>query len=427
MMSRPVLNRPRHLFVSPSSHSKPSSATLHVRVLPLFLALAFLPAIVVGQDRPDPAATARLHFGPLAATPTIGLSNLGVDTNVFNQVADPKRDFTATVSPQVQFWIRLGKGRLSGNTRLDYVYFNHYATERAMNTHNEVRVEFPLNRLIPYVTESFVGARERPGYEIDTRSRRKENTLTLGTDVRVRTKTSIGFAAWRFNVSFNASDSFAGSYLSEVLNRTADGFRVSVRHKLTPLTTLVLDGEAQRDRFASPSVRNRNANSVRVMPGISLDRFALISGSARVGYRKYDTLGPGAPGFRGLVAATDLGYTLLGVTRFSIHTERDLAYSFDVSSPYYVQTGVTGTVTQRVSSQWDVQGTAGHFRLDYRHIGGVVAGRQDNLFTVGAGAGYRLGPTTRVGVNVDNYRRRSDRNAREYDGLRVGMSVTYGP
>lgn len=319
---------------------------------------------VRAQDASDAAARlARLHFGPLAVNPSIALTNFGVDTNVFNELENPKRDFTATVSPQGQFWLRLGKGRLSGNTRLDYVYFGHYTSERAVNVYNTLRAELRVNRITPYLSEAFLNARERPGYEIDARSRRLENTLTLGADARVAPHLTLGLAAWRTTIKFDADEVFAGSYLSDVLNRTADGLRASARLKVTPYTTVVLLAEAQRDRFRLSSARD--SDSVRVMPGVEFNAFALVSGTASVGFRKYDALGTGSRSFRGVVGSIDLGHTFLTSTRFSVRADRDIAYSSEILEPYYLLSGVTATLTRRVTTKWDLQATSGAQRLAY--------------------------------------------------------------
>ena len=53
-------------------------------------------------DTPPPAASRlRVRVGPLTINPTIALSNIGFDQNVFNEPTDlnPKRDFTFTVTP----------------------------------------------------------------------------------------------------------------------------------------------------------------------------------------------------------------------------------------------------------------------------------------------------------------------------------------
>ncbi len=44
----------------------------------------------------------------------------------------------------------------------------------------------------------------------------------------------------------------------------------------------------------------------------------------------------------------------------------------------------------------------------------------------GGGIGYRVGTDVRIGFNVDYYTRQSDRETRQYEGLRAGTSVTYG-
>ena len=395
----------------------------------LALVISVTPVVAVrAQDASDDAARrARLHLGPLAVNPSIALTNVGVDTNVFNELEDPKRDFTATVSPQGQFWLRLGKGRVSGNTRLDYVYFGRYSGQRAVNTHNTLRADVRLNRIAPYASDTFLKARERPGYEIDARSRRIENTLTLGADARVGAQTTLGLAAWQTIIKFDADEVFAGSNLSDVLNRTADGVRASLRHRLTPYTTVVLLAEAQRDRFRLSDARD--SDSVRVMPGVELNPFALISGAASVGFRKYDALGTGSRSFRGVVGSIDLGYTLLTSTRISVRADRDLAYSFEIQQPYYVLTGVTGTFTRRVSTMWDVQATAGGQRLLFQGIGSGLAignGRTETVNRFGGGGGYRFPSGLRLGLNIDHYRRRSDRDVRDYAGFRAGISVTYG-
>lgn len=366
-----------------------------------------------------------MRLGPLAFTPTIAISNFGIDTNVFNTWDDPKRDFTTTLSPQAQFWLSLRRARLGGTTQVSYVYYQHYATERALNVRNEVRLELPLRWLTPYVSDTFINARERPGYEIDTRARQVENTVTLGTEVRVGTKSSVGFSAGSTRVRFNADEVFLGTYLSNVLNRTSESIHLALRRNVTPLTKLVLDADAQRDRFEFSPVRN--ADTVRVAAGLDCSPLTLITGSGRVGYRKYDAVGGSGSGYRGVVASVDMGYRLFEVTRFAIRAERDIAYSFEIAEPYYLQTGVSGTITQKVSPRWDVQLTGGRYQLDYQPAGtGLGTGRIDGIRTVGGGVGYILGSGTRLGVNIDRYLRRSDRETREYRGTRVGASLSYG-
>src|SRR5712692_7446433 len=85
-----------------------------------FLVAASRP--VVAQE-PDPVATARIHLGPLGLNPSMGLANVGVDNNVFNETINPKRDFTFTAEPGLFVAMRTRRGLLKANGHLDFVYF----------------------------------------------------------------------------------------------------------------------------------------------------------------------------------------------------------------------------------------------------------------------------------------------------------------
>src|SRR5438093_2713859 len=85
---------------------------------------------------PDPAKV-RVRIGPLSLNPTFGLTNAGIDTNIFNEPDQlaPKRDFTMTVTPATDLWLRLGSTWLTGNVKQDLVYYNKYLSERSANGH----------------------------------------------------------------------------------------------------------------------------------------------------------------------------------------------------------------------------------------------------------------------------------------------------
>ena len=393
-------------------------------LLSLAILCAALPA-AAQDDPPDPFKTARLRFGPVALSPTIGVSNFGIDTNVFNEWEDPKQDFTATVTPGTELWFRAGRTRLTARGNLGYVHFQQYGTERALNTDLSARYEVNLLHVRPYAVLSYLNTRERPGFEIDARARRFEHSYGIGADVPLSRRTTMGVVALRQRTSYAADAVFLGTYLRDVFDRQEDTLRASVRYKLTPLTTLVVQGEAQRARFTYTPVRN--SDTVRVMPGVEFNAFALIQGSAYVGLRKLDMLGPQMPSYKGPVASVDLGYTLLGATRLSVQATRDVFYSFEIARPYYVLTGASGTLTQRIAGPFDAQARAGVQHLDYRQaVATVQATPPDIVRFYGGGVGYHFGRSARLGFNVDSYQRHSTVSQRDYKGVRAGSTVTYG-
>jgi Putative beta-barrel porin 2 len=377
------------------------------------------------QQSEDPVDSARYQFGPLGVTPTIALTNLGVDSNVFNTEFDPKSDFTFTTTPRVQSWFRAGRTRWFADTRADLNYFQKYSTERSADITVHGRFEVPLNRMTPWAGGGFSNARQRVGYEIDVRTRRRIEDYGLGVDVRAAPKTTVGLRAQRQTFKFSSRDTFLGTSLREALARTINSAGLQYRQRLTPLTTFVLEADAIREEFDYAT--ERDADGVRVLAGFDLSTFALISGKARVGFRKLDGIGGGLPPFRGVIASVGVATTLIGRTRMEFTGSRDVEYSIETIYPYYVRTGGLLTLTPRLTKVWDVQGRLGAQRLAYRVlVDDPVRDRTDRYVLYGGGIGYRLGRTTRLGFYVDRENRQSNLAGRSYKSYRIGTSVTYG-
>jgi Putative beta-barrel porin 2 len=400
------------------------SAIHRLALVSLFVCTA---ALLFAQERPetiDPSETARFRWGPLRFTPGIALTDIGVDSNVFNTVDDQRQDTTAAVGPAVNFWAHLQRARVTGKSSGQYLYFKTYDNQRGWNTTNELEFDLPLARLRPFVSGSYINTRERPGYEIDSRSRAATNTVRLGTDLRVSGKTIFTFSGSRTNIAFDQNDTFLASELARSLNRREDAEEFQFRYGLTPLTTLVVKNEAIQDRFSSET--GRNADSIRVMPGFLFKPLALISGSAFVGFRHFNALNDTIADFNGLVAKVDAQY-VVAATRLQVKVGRDVVFSYEDINPYYKLTDVALTLTQRVTRSWDIVGRGGWQSLEYQQLQSSLGdGRTDRGRLYGGGAGYRFGEALRLGLDVNYLVRRSPDFARQYNGVRVGASVSYG-
>jgi hypothetical protein len=406
------------------------SISNHVKTFArIALAAAVLTPLPASAQFVEPdVSRARVRIGPLMLNPVVELRNLGIDTNVFNEPADrAKRDFTFTLTPQTELWMRIGRTWMTGNVREDVLWYQTYATERAGNTNYTLAWLVPLNRISLNVSTSFLNARDRPGFEIDARVQRKELTFKGAAEVRVLSKTFAGVRGSQEHVDFDNNAAFLGSNLRHELNRTATGGAVTLRHQVTPLTSISVDAGRTEDRFQFSSLRDADSTAAGVE--VTFDPLALIKGSARFGYRDYQPLSPDVPRYRGTTAAVDLTYVLLGTTRFSVQAVRDVSYSYDVNQPYYLQSGVQAMLAQQIFGPVDVVGRVGIQNLAYRdrEVGTVqLVDRTDVVHSYGGGVGYHLGDSLRIGVNVDTQRRSSDVAYRQYEGLKIGTSVTYG-
>ena len=376
---------------------------------------------------PD-VSRARVRIGPMLLNPIVELKDFGIDTNVFNESVDQaKRDFTFTLSPQTELWMRMGRTWMTGTVREDLVWYQTYASERAGNTHYTLSWLVPLNRINVSASTSFLSGRDRPGFEIDARAKRRELTMRAAAEVRVLSRTYLGVRANQQTVDFDSSDTFLGVNLQHELNRTITASVVTLRHQVTPLTSIGIDAGRSNDRFEFSTVRDSNSTTASVE--VVFDPSALIKGTARFGYRDYQPLAPDLPRYCGTTAAVDLSYVLLGTTRLGVKAVRDIGYSYDVAEPYYLQTGVQTELAQQIFGPVDAVGRVGIENLGYRDRDGLttlLVNRTDVVHSYGGGIGYHVGDSLRVGINVDRQRRHSELRYRQYDDIKIGASITYG-
>ncbi len=387
-----------------------------------------LPVPATAQGNSEQFSAARLRVGPLALNPTLALTNAGVDDNVFyepNQ-GEPKRDFTFTLAPHTDWWLRVGRVWFSGAVHEDLVYFHRYEGERSVNQFYKGRGELPLNHVNLYAGAEYLNTRERPGFEIDARSQRYEAVVTGGANVKVLSRTTIGLAVKRQRVDYGKADVFLGSSLRFELTRAVQVLSLTVGHRLSPVTSVVVSAERERDRFAFNPLRD--SNSLQVGAALALAPFAPISGRCFFGYRRFDALGQNVPAFSGMVASVDLSYSASETLKVALQAGRQVEYSFDTDNPYYLQTGAAASVTRQIHGPFDVVGRIGVHRLDYRSVlerGPLSSGRTDYVHFQGGGVGYHFGAGLRVGFEANRQTRTSGLGDRDYGGLRYGTTITY--
>jgi hypothetical protein len=387
-------------------------------------------AVVVGVVAPsraqDDADAARFRFGSVSLSPTISVTNVGWDSNVFNVSDDdnPQGDMTATVTPAVQAWLRAPRVRVGGRSRLDMYYFNRLNDLRAVDNDHSGRVELFLNRVMPWVSGNFVRTRHRPNLEIDAIAERRIDAVQVGSLLRMTRKTSAGAYVERSHVHYYGEPLFRGTDLARELNQTGSLEGGVIRYEATPLTTVTLNVEHNRSRFAFSS--DRDSDSVRILPAVEFKPFALISGRAAIGFRDLRYRDNSQPDFRGMVAYVDVQYTFRGRTQLGLAAQRELQPSYIDTQLDYVLGEIGATVRQRFGDGWDGAGTVRRYRIAYRRRdpAGPEGFPDEIVLNTVLSIGYNIG-RTRIGFDVDHHGRQADVALRGYDRLRIGLSLSH--
>lgn len=393
----------------------------------VLLAAATPAAAQLQTTADDVRKNSRLHIGSLYLTPRFELKDMGVDTNVFSSATNPQSDFTFTLSPATELGLPIARRALvTAKVGIDVVYYKSFGSERSVNPDLQVRAEYYTPRITFFAQNKYLSSRQRPNFEIDLRSRRTLNDVTAGFDVKFSRRSQVRFAADRSAQRYAGDAVFLGSSLQETLDRNTVTYSATLRSQRTPKTAVFLEASVAHERFLFNG--RRNADKVGFMPGVELAPRALINGTGKFGFRRFRPLDTTIAGFTGLAAAVDLGYTMLGSTRFGVQVDRDVDYSYDRAQSYYVKTGGGGSIRRQVLGDADVIVSAQRHRYAYRQSGTTGTASPEELTTNYAfDFGYRLNNGSRVGFAVAHWRRASDLSAaRGYDGWRYGVSFVYG-
>jgi hypothetical protein len=192
------------------------------------------------------------------------------------------------------------------------------------------------------------------------------------------------------------------------------------------LTSFVLNVNAQRALF--PAAPERDNTVVSLMTGLTFNPLALLTGRVDVGILRFVGADASTPPYQGPAADVDLGYALLGKTRFGVHLGRSVGYSFDPKTPYLLQTDQSISVTHRFTDQWDATATANRSVLAYRELIGMQPTGNSVMSSLEGGVGYRLGRRIQLGIHLSRVERLagSGSTVGDFRATRIFSSVAYG-
>jgi hypothetical protein len=402
------------------------SDRLTTRAVALIAMLSAMPVVLRAQTGEPAAVPARFRLGPVGITPGISVS-AGVDSNVLATESLPQDDVMMSVNPRVQTGLRMQRMTLDVRTSVSSVHYRELENQGGVNWSNDTRINLSL-------THSVMSTQQRATYEIDARARHDETMVGAGADIRMTSRTSLRLGATRSKIEYGDDAFNLGVNLADSLNRRIDIATLALRYQLTGSTTFGLSGDAIREEFDLSPIRN--SRSVRLTPGVEFDKYAIISGRAYAGYRRFTLTSGMAPTFTGPVAAVDLSSVIRGRTRLGLQLSRDVSYSYDVMTPYYLLTTGALSLSRRLGDRWEIVANGSKNILGYRSnrllaidpepASPGLTIRRDYVYLYGGGLNYLFNDRVRCGVTAEHIRRDSDVPTHGYRATRVLAHLDYG-
>jgi hypothetical protein len=286
-----------------------------------------------------------------------------------------------------------------------------------------------MTRFQPTAFGSWSRAKDRTSSELDVRAPRTDYGYGAGFSTRVASRISLNAELDRLVTRYDNDQTFRGIDIATRLNHQTTFLTAGARMELTPFTSAGLDASLGSDEFdVKPSLDTEN---YRVALTFDFAPDAVIRGRASVGYHQMDPQHPngepdGAVSYSGVTSSIDLGYTLLGRTRFNPKLVRDTSYSVSAISPIFVSTAATMEIVHTLVGPVDlvVRGYREKLAFPATAVGGA---RTDHVTTLGGGISVRLPNQGRLMINYDNAQRDSSEGpGLGYERRHLYTTLTYG-
>src|SRR6266536_2064079 len=239
------------------------------------------------QDTRTEPPKGRFRVGLIRITPKLELKNAGRDTNVLLDPASGVADSSIAVRGGTDVFFPVGRrGRLFAKGWLDWSYYRSLKTERSNDPGGEGRAEFDFGPWTLFGGGGALRARQLFSIDLDARVLREEHFASAGAQWRLSSRAflsgRIEERRYRYDPDRRLS---SGSLSAATLDRDTVTTALTLRYRVTSMTTAVARTEVLDDAFILALPRTGTTRSFRYLAGAELGPKALLSGHLLAGIR----------------------------------------------------------------------------------------------------------------------------------------------
>lgn len=348
---------------------------------------------------------ARWKLGPFRIFPTVTIRDVGIDDNLYfgSDQGEPKKDFTATLSPEVRvYWPLRNSFIFYLRENPEYAYFHRESQQRAFtNSYGAGLRCLLLGRLVLSGEAGNDVHRRRLSSEFQIPANDRVRSLQAGFSFETARKTSIGITGAVRKISyeevhFNPED----APVSRLLDREEREIGAEAYYQLFPDGFLFLRGDFREYRFLDEAAFWRNSTATSFWAGLRFPLLGRIRGILNAGYKKFDPKTAGESPFHGLVGNTGLDLRT-GRLAFRLDFARDLIFSSYADIFYFVEDsarlGGSLYLTSFLKFDYDYSSGRADYSVRAREEGSE--GRVDRRRNHSLGVLVRVFRTSGVGIS----------------------------
>lgn len=409
----------------------------------LAFGMAALTAPLFGQNHQSFRAEAdgireqaRWRLGPLLLFPTLRISDVGYDDNVYLDGVDenPVSDYRANLSPEIKANMLLGGSLiLSFTDNPEYMYYHKEKSRGGFG--NSLSPGFKLLLLGRFALSG--------SYEYQKHFRQLSREVNLLTEnvakgyhgelfYETARMSSLGISADIREYSHENLDlEGSATSLARQLNREERSVHGELYYSLSPVRSFFLRAGYTEYSFESAEAGWRDSTSWQASGGIRFAATGRINGLLSLGYKELRPKERGRRSFSGVFGNTELSMRLGRITLRTVYS-RDPMFSYLSDVYYYIEHRYGGGLSFYLNRLLRLDYNYYHELLDYpepvpyQDVGGMRSiDRKDRGDLHSAGLTIRLVRSLGLGISANFADRRSTYPRISYKRFFVGGSLTY--
>ena len=384
------------------------------------------------ESRHSGAPLGQFTVGPLIVTPTFRIGTLAVDTNVQFQ-RERRADFVASAGPGLDLALPfLDHWKLDLQGTSEYYYFHRTSELRRWTGGGSAALFWKTTGTRAVVSARLNREFSRPNFEVD--SRIATNQRFGGAELeRDLGRLTLGVSGSYSGTRVEPGQTFRGADLGTSLTLDLYAGITELRYRLTPITSIVIEGGYQETRFPNATLRNFSEENA----GLGLQTSGLFNGRVTAGVRRDKLLQGGAiktqPYVRGDLTQS-LGRRFQLTERYD-HQSTVSAFATDGGLPTFERRSLDVQLAIMITRRFDMRLGGARDRTISDGLvqivaddGSTVKAKRDDTSYIGrADLGLRLG-RARVSI-FGSYTTRDSVFFTDFGikGFQAGARVDYAP
>lgn len=415
----------------------PLVAAVALAVLAALLGPAALapPAAAATRSRLEPPELDRfLRWGPLRVRPLLEVRDLGYDDNIFSDNANRVADYRATVAPEVEGLVLLGRRAfVEFDGGLGYTAYAENGDQNFLDRELDARITLPLRRFGFFVDGRRAVTRERPADREDIRPTRRDRGWGAGAIVELGWRTELELGAGRTRTRYEDPD--ANSIVSDRLDRDERDTYLLASYTLAGRSRLTFRTErTERDFLRLVEVDgvfvDRDSSGWRSLLGVEIGRGGGLWGRVELGWATIDADDPSLATFDAWVGEAQVTYWADSRTRLFLRAERSPGFAVFEDQVYTLQESADLRAVRFLNRVFGLEAGLGYGTLTFPGAGGTVT-RRDNIDSYSAGIRLRglenaLGSRVEYSLRLRRSERDSTLDSRDRTQTTVVINAELG-